>query len=572
MANRLAVLSLALLGACQPPNPPKGEGTDANGPEYNVVITGGKIIDGTGNPWYYGDIGVLGEHIARITPPGMLARAKATARIDASGKVVAPGFIDIQAQSVGQFTLGDGRVVSSVTQGITTAIMGEGESPAPANDKIIASSGARDAKMKAAMEKFRGPHGFKAWLDAMQTHGMSQNAGSFLGSGTLRVYAKGEAQGEATAAELDTMRAVVRNAMEDGAFGVASALIYPPNNYSSTAELIEQAKASRPYGGVYITHMRSEADRLVEAVQEALRIGKEAGVPVEIYHLKASGDKNFGKMATVIALIDSARAAGQDIAADMYLYTAGGTSLSACAPPWSAADGKLLANLKDPAVYAKIKDEMEHPKENSEALCTLRGPSGVQVVGFANPDFKKYEGQRLDAIAKAMGKSWVDAWAELVSGEKAQVGAIFHMMSESNLPLQIKQPWIKWGTDADGVDPDSTKEMYHPRTYGNYPRLLGRYVREQKVISLEEAIRKGTSAVANRLSIRDRGSLTEGRRADIIIFDPTTIIDKATFEQPNQLSVGVEHVFVNGKAVVTNGKHTGAKPGELVRGPGARDR
>jgi dihydroorotase/N-acyl-D-amino-acid deacylase len=573
MANRLAlILSTAILTACQPPNPPKGEEGGDDGPEYNLIITGGKIVDGTGNPWYYGDVAVLGERIARITPPGMLAKAKATTRLDAAGKIVAPGFIDIQAQSVFQFTLGDGRVLSSVTQGITTAILGEGATPAPTNDKVMKSAVLAGDTMRIVLEKFTGARGFRTWLDTMRTHGMSQNAGSFLGSATVRMYAKGEAQGAATPAELDTMRTVVRNAMEDGAFGVASALIYPPNNYSTTEELIEQAKASAPYGGVYITHMRSEADRFVEAVQEAMRIGKEAGVPVEIYHLKASGEKNFGKMAQVIAMIDSARASGQDVGADMYLYTAGGTSLSACAPPWSAADGKLLDNLKNPETYAKIKDEMEHPKDNSEALCTLRGPGGVPVVGLTNTDFKQYEGQRLDAIAKAMGKNWVDGWAALVIGEQGKVGAIFHMMSETNLPLQIRQPWIKWGTDADGVDPDSAKGMYHPRTYGNYPRLLGRYVREQKVISIEEAIRKGTSAVANRLSIRDRGWLMEGKKADLIVFDPNTVADRATFEQPHQLSVGIEHVWVNGKAVVTNGKHTGAKPGELVLGPGARGR
>ena len=338
MSNRLAAIAFiaVISGACQPPNPPEGE--EGDGVEYNVVISGGRIVDGTGNPWYNGDIGVLGERIARITPPGGLAKAKAASRIDATGKVVAPGFIDIQAQSVYAFTLGDGRVVSSVTQGITTAILGEGYSPAPSNDKMITAAAGLDASLKPALEKFRGERGFKAWLDAMRDHGISQNAGSFLGSASLRIYTKGEAQGPASPAELDTMRAVVRNAMQDGAFGVASALIYPPNNYSTTEELIEQAKASAPYGGVYITHMRSEADRFVEAVEEAMRIGKEAGVPVEIYHLKASGDKNFGKMARVIAMIDSARAAGQDVGADMYLYTAGGTALAACAPPWSAAD------------------------------------------------------------------------------------------------------------------------------------------------------------------------------------------------------------------------------------------
>lgn len=561
-----AVLAFA---ACQPPTPPGTAAGSGKGDEYDVIITGGRLIDGTGNPWFYGDLAIRDEHIARITPPGMLAKAPAKQRIDATGKVVAPGFIDIQAQSVYAFTLGDGRVISSVTQGITTAILGEGSTPAPANDRTVAAAVGDMGPMKAALDKFRGPRGFNAWLEMMQAHGTSQNVGSFLGAATPRVYAKGEAQGEATPAELDTIRAVVKNAMEDGAFGIASALIYPPANYASTAELTAQARAAAPYGGVYITHMRSEADRFLEAIDEALKIGKDGGVPVEIYHLKASGPKNWPKMAQAISKIDSARAAGQDITADMYLYTAGGTGLAACAPPWSAADGKLLANMQDAATRARMKAEMLKPVGDNEGLCTLVGPGAVQVVGFKSPALTRFEGQRLDQIARQMGKDWPDALMDIVVAEKAEIGAIFHMMTEANLPLQIRQPWIKWGTDADGMNPDSTLGLLaHPRAYGNYPRLLGRYVREQKVIPLEDAIRKGTGAVARRLSIRDRGFLLPRYYADVIIFDPNTVTDLATFEKPHQLSVGMEYVFVNGTAVVAQGKHTNAKPGKLVRGPG----
>ncbi len=571
MALRRLVLSLAaaLASGCQPPTPAGTTAGSGNGDEFDVVIAGGRLIDGTGNPWFYGDLAMRGEHIVRITPPGMLAKAPAKQRIDATGKVVAPGFIDIQAQSVYAFTLGDGRVISSVTQGITTAILGEGSTPAPANDRTIAAAVGDMAPMKAALDKFRGPRGFNAWLEMMQAHGTSQNVGSFLGAAAPRVYAKGEAQGDATPAELDTIRTVVTNAMEDGAFGIASALIYPPANYASTAELTAQAKAAAPFGGVYITHMRSEADRFLEAIDEALKIGKDGGVPVEIYHLKASGPKNWPKMAQAIAKIDSARAAGQDVAADMYLYTAGGTGLAACAPPWAAADGKLLANMTDPATHARMKGEMLKPVGDNEGLCTLVGPGAVQVVGFKSPGLTKYEGQRLDQIARQMGKDWPDALMEIVVAEKAEIGAIFHMMTEANLPSQIRQPWIKWGTDADGMNPDSTLGLLaHPRAYGNYPRLLGRYVREQKVIPLEDAIRKGTGAVARRLSIRDRGFLLPNYYADVIIFDPNTIGDRATFEKPHQLSVGMDYVFVNGTAVVAAGKHTNAKPGKLVRGPG----
>ncbi len=564
------VVVLAVTLACQPPEPAPGSPEAAGGPQYDVVISGGRLVDGAGNPWFYGDLAIRGERIARVTPPGLLANARATRRIDATGKVVAPGFIDIQAQSVAQFTVGDGRVISSVTQGITTAVLGEGATPAPTNDKTIAASGPIDSATRAAIERFRGPRGFNAWLETMEQHGISQNAASFLGAGTVRVYAKGEAEGPATPAELDTMRMVVKNAMEDGALGVASALIYPPASYAATSELIEQAKAMAPYGGLYITHMRSEADRFLEALDEALQIGKQGGVPVEVFHLKASGTRNWGKMALAIAKIDSARAAGQDVTANMYLYTAGGTALAACAPPWAAAEGKLLDNLKNPEIRPRIKAEMMATgAANSEALCMLAGPGAVQVVGFRSANLAAYEGLRLDAIARQRGKDWFETWSDLVLEENGQVGAIYHMMTEANLPLQIRQPWIKWGTDADGMNPDSMRgALTHPRAFGNHPRLLGRYVREQRVISLEDAIRKGTSAVAQRLFLRDRGLLTEGSYADVIVFDPNTVTDRATFEQPAQLSVGIEQVFVNGKAVISDGKHTDAKPGKSLRGIG----
>ena len=344
-------------------------------------------------------------------------------------------------------------------------------------------------------------------------------------------------------------------------------MIYPPGNFASTEELIEQAKAMAPYGGFYITHMRSESDRLLEAIDEALRIGREGGVPVEIYHFKAEGRRNWPKMAAAIAKIDSARAAGADVGADMYLYTAGGTSLASCAPPWAAADGKLLANLADPAARAKIKAAMIHPSPEWENLCELATPAGVQLSGFKKADNKQWEGKRLAEVAAEQKRDWFDVWADLVSSEP--VGMIVHHLTEANLPLVLRQPWVKIATDAAGVDPDSMAgAKVHPRSYGNFPRLLGRYVREQRVITLEDAIRKSSSAVANRLSIRDRGTLREGAYADIVIFDPATIIDRATFENPNQLSVGVREVFVNGVAVVANGRHTGAKPGKALRGPG----
>ncbi len=326
-----------------------------------------------------------------------------------------------------------------------------------------------------------------------------------------------------------------------------------------------------PYGGVYITHMRSEGDRLLEAVDEALAIGREGGVPVEIYHLKAAGVQNWPKARLVVAKIDSARAAGQDVAADQYAYTAGANGLSSCIAPAAHADGKLLERLGDAPTRAAITAEMVRPDPAWENLCLSATPEGVEVVGFRVDSLKRYEGQRLSQIAQTMGKTWPDAIIDLTLAERDRLGQLLFIASDSNVALQIRQPWMKFGTDAAGLDPDSMQgRMTHPRAYGNYPRILGRYVREQQVLTLEDAIRKMTWAVARRLSIRDRGMLQEGMYADVVVFDPATIIDRATYEQPNQLSVGVRELFVNGVEVVRDGGHTGAKPGRVVRGPGYR--
>ena len=527
-----------------------------------MVITGGRIVDGTGNPWFHGDIGIRGDRIVRIAPRGALGNARARQRVDASGLVVAPGFIDIQSHSRNAFLTGDGRVVSKVTQGVTTEILGEGSTNAPVNELILQGA---DTAWRRVNEPFRGARGFDAWLRAMETHGISTNAGSFVGASTIRMYGKGMAEGAASPAELDTMRAAMRRAMEDGAFGLASALIYPPGVFASTDELVEVAKVMAPFGGIYITHMRSEADQLLEAIDEALTIGQRAGVPVEIYHLKAAGKRNWHKGPLAIAKIDSARRAGQDVTADMYGYVAGGTDLSSCLPPWVAADGKLLENLRDSTVRARVVADASREFTEWESLCRLAGPEGVMVVSFRREENKPLEGMRLSDIAARRNADWLTTVIDLTLEEEDGLGGIFFIALEDNLALQMRQPWMKFGTDAGGQDPERARGMTHPRAYGNYPRVLGRYVREQGVMSLEEAVRKMTSAVATRLSILDRGLLRPGMFADVVVFDPATITDRATYEQPHQLSDGVRHVFVNGVAVVHDGRHTGATPGRALR-------
>ena len=561
---RLAPVVLAL-AACAPRG---GVATGAStaGGAFDVVIENGRVVDGTGAAWYYGDVALRGDRIAAIGPRGAFTNARAAQRVDATGHVVAPGFIDIQAQSYDNFMTGDGKALSMVTQGITTAILGEGDTPAPVNDNLLAL--VTDTAAKTLVKQFSGAHGFGDWLEFMVKRGASQNIGSFVGAGTVRVYGHGGGMGAATAVEIDTMQAMVRRAMQDGAFGIGSALIYPPNSYISTDELIAVNKAAAPFGGVYITHMRGEGDKFLESLDEAIAVGRGAGVPVEVYHLKAAGVRNWPKMNLAIAKIDSARVAGQDVQADMYLYPAGGNSFSACIPPKYSANGKLIENLKNTALRATMVQEIHARDAGYENLCEAATPENVMVLGFKKPEYKQYEGKRLSEIATAMHKDWAEVIIDLNVAENAGLGEILFLMSEDNIKNEIRQPWMKFGTDAESHDPATSVGMVHPRTYGNFPRLFGKYVREEHVVPLEDAVRKASAAVATRLSLSDRGVIKQGLKADIVVFDPNTIIDHATFEKPHQMSTGVRDVFVNGVAVVRNGQHTGAKPGVVVRGPG----
>ncbi len=534
---------------------------------YDLLISGAKIVDGTGSPWFYGDLAVTAGKIAKMTPPGLLKSAAAKRRIDAKGLVLSPGFIDIQGHSREFLLNGDGRVIAKVSQGVTTEIMGEGTSNAPANARTSTQIPG-SAMSKESRIRFAGDHGFDEWLRAMEAHGGSLNMGSFMGAGTLRQYMKGMAPGRLTDAEKKELQRVIRLGMEDGAFGIASALIYPPDSYSNTDELVDMATAMAPYGGVYITHMRSEADQLLEAIDEAIEIGRRAGVPVEIYHLKAAGKENYRKLDAALQKIEAARAAGQDVQANMYPYDAASTGLTSCFPAEIAADGKLFANLDNPAIRQKVKADIVANKVNYENLCLQSGPEGVLVLGMNKPENQKYVGKRLNEIAAMTKKHWVDAAMDLVLSEGQRIGTVYFMMNEDNVKRQLQLPWIKIGTDAGGPNPESNSGRVHPRAYGTYTRILGKYVRDEKVIPLEDAVRKITSAVATRLSLRDRGVLREGMAADLVLFDENKVAERATYENPHQVSAGIEHVFVNGVEVWAQGKHTGAKPGKALRGPG----
>jgi N-acyl-D-amino-acid deacylase len=533
---------------------------------YDTVIRGGRIIDGTGNPWVSGDMAIRGDRIAAI---GKVDPASAKRVIDASGLVISPGFIDMLGQSEYSLLI-DNRALSKLSQGITSEITGEGGSVAPQNQRTL-------AQLQPLLDVYQLKVDWTTldeYFQRLEKNGTPLNLGTYVGAAQVRESVLGDGNRAPTAEELEQMKALVAQAMHEGAFGISTSLIYPPGHYAKTDELIELAKVAAQYGGIYASHMRSEGQSEVAAVEEALRIGREAHLPVEIFHLKVIGKSRWGSMPKIVAMIQNARDAGQDVTANMYPYLAGGTALASSLPPWVADGGtpKLLERLKDPVIRAKIKQEMnagDHP-DWENLYDGSGGASGVLISGIVNPDLKQFDGKTLAEIAKAQKKDPLDALFDLVLGDKAQTGALYFIANEDDLRFGLKQPWTSIGLDAPELSLDGPlfEPHSHPRAFGSMPRFLGHYVRDEHMLPLEQGIRKITSLPAQRARLRDRGLLKEGYFADITIFDPATIRDRATYENPTQLSEGVKYVFVNGQLEYEDGRLTGAKAGRVLRGPG----
>jgi len=559
VARAAPLIAAAILTACSP-------GADAT--DYDLIIRGGTIYDGSGGAPVVGDVAIRGDSIVAV---GVLpATASARSEVDATGLAVAPGFINMLSWAT-ETLLHDGRAQSDIRQGVTLEVFGEGDSMGPLNDD-----------MKREMTEMQGDIKFPVtwtslgeYLETLENSGVSVNVASFVGATTVRVHELGYADRAPTEEELARMQQLVREGMEEGALGVGSSLIYAPAFYARTPELVALMQAAGPLGGMYISHMRSEGNRLLESVDELLTIAREADVPAEIYHLKAAGEDNWPKLAQVIAKVDSARAAGARITADMYTYTAGATGLDAAMPPWVQEGGyqQWATRLRDPAIRARVQREMRTPTDEWENLLLGAGsPERALLVGFKADSLKHYTGKTLAEVAKLRGTSPEETAMDLVIADGSRVGTVYFLMSEENVRRQVQIPWVSFGSDAgapatEGVFLESST---HPRAYGNFARLLGRYVRDEKLIPLEEAVRRLSALPAENLKLRRRGQLRPGYHADVVVFDPATVQDHATFEIPHQYSTGMVHVFVNGTQVLRDGEHTGATPGRVVRGPGWR--
>jgi N-acyl-D-amino-acid deacylase len=532
---------------------------------FDVLIKGGALYDGSGEKPRVTDVAIRGDRIVAL---GDFPAERARAVIDGKGLAVAPGFINMLSWS-NESLIEDGRSQSEIREGITTEIMGEGESMGPLNDRMKTRmlEQQRDIKFEIKWNTLA------EYLTYMERRGVAPNIASFLGATTIREYVIGLDDKAPTPEQLEEMRQLVRRGMEDGALGIGTSLIYPPAFYAKTEELIELCKVAAKYQGKYISHMRSEGNKLLEAIDELIRISREAKIPAEVYHLKAAGEQNWPKLPAALAKIEEARKAGLKITADMYTYPAAGTGLDACLPPWTENGGypALFKRLRDPATREKIAAEVHAPTDKWENLYLAAGsPDRILLCGFKSEKLKPLTGKSLAEVAKLRGKDPVETIMDLLSEDESRIDTIYFLMSEENIRKEIAKPWVSFGSDEASQAPEGVflKANAHPRAYGNFARLLGRYVRDEKIISLAEAVKRLSGLPATNLGLDHRGFVREGMFADVVVFDPATIADRATFEKPHQYAVGMKHVFVNGVQVLKDGEHTGAKPGRALWGPG----
>ncbi|HLO21682.1 MAG TPA: D-aminoacylase [Sphingomicrobium sp.] len=532
---------------------------------YSVIIRGGTIYDGSGGAPYVGDVALKGDRIVYVGPhaPGRAARL-----VDAKGKAVSPGFINMLSWAV-ESLIADGRGMSDTRQGVTLEVFGEGDSMGPLNPEMKRLAVKRQGDIKYPIKWTT----LGQYLEYLQTKGVTPNVASFVGATTVRVHELGEKDVDPAPAQLQRMRALVRQAMKEGALGVGSALIYSPATYAETPELTALVSEAGRCGGMYISHMRSEGNKLLEAIDELVTISRDSGAPAEIYHFKQAGQPNWGKLDAAIARVETARKAGQRITANMYTYTAGATGLDATMPPWVQSGGLEAweKRLQDPDVRARLLKEMRTPSNDWENLLLLSGgPQNVLLVSFKNPKLKPLTGKTLAQVAKMRGKSPEETAMDLVVEDDSRVGTVYFIMNEDNVKRETGLPWMSFGSDEASPAPEGVflKSQSHPRAYGNVARLLGHYVRDGHTTTLQDAVRRLTSLPASNIGIKRRGSLKPGYYGDVVVFDPATVQDHATFEKPDQLATGVEDVFINGVQVLKDGKHTGAKPGRVVRGPG----
>src|SRR6476469_822892 len=534
---------------------------------FDVIIKGGTVYDGTGGEGHVADVAIRGDLIVGV---GDFASAVPKKTIDARGLAVAPGFINMLSWS-NESLLQDGKSQSEIRQGVTTEIMGEGESMGPLNDRMKARLVREQTDIKFEIKW----NTLAEYLHYLEKRGISCNVASFLGATTVREYVIGLGDKQPTPEQLDQMRELVRKEMEAGALGIGTSLIYPPAFYAKTEELIELCKVAAKYQGKYISHMRSEGNQLLESLDELIRISREAGIPAELYHIKAAGEKNWPKEDQLLARIEAAQKEGLKIGANMYTYTAAGTGLDACLPPWTEDGGypALFNLLRDPATREKIAAEVRTPTDKWENLYLAAGsPDKILCAGFKSEKLKSLTGKTLGEVAKMHSKDPIETIMDLISEDESRIDAMYFLMSEENVRKELAKPWISFGSDEASQAPEGVflKSNPHPRAYGNFARVLGKYARDEKVITLPEAVRRLSALPATNLGLDHRGFIQEGMFADVVVFDPATIGDRATFDKPHQYAVGMKHVFVNGVQVIKDGEHTGAKPGRALWGPGKR--